>query len=52
MAEKLSELFNELSATAEEDEALAVEEQATINDMKNASIDEWFILNLFQVTSI
>jgi len=42
MAEKLSEIFEELSESAEEDEALEAEEQSKIDDMKNASIDEWF----------
>lgn len=42
MAEKLSEMFTELSESAEEDEALEAQEQSKINDMKNASMDDWF----------
>ena len=42
MAEKLSELFNELSEVAQEDESLEEQEQNKINDMKNASMDDWF----------
>ncbi len=42
MTEKLSEFFNELSESAKKDEDLEEKEQSKINDMKNASIDDWF----------